>query len=207
MNELNLQQRIQSVSNDIKTIDKDMTVGFGKNSYKAVSDILVTKRVKESEKKHGLVSIPYDQEIISHETIKTIKDGSECIKFSFIIKMTTRIYRIDKPEEFIDIVTFGHGLDSGDKGFGKASTYARKSALLNAYKIATGEDDPDKEPSEQLKAPTTPSEKRIAVYNYLYTDNQRFQQVLTRFSVQSLDEISDKDMGIIYSGFHKKGVL
>ena len=61
-----------------------------------------------------------------------------------------RIVDIDKPSDYIDIESFGRGLDPGDKGFGKASTYARKYALLNAYKIATGED-PDKDKSKEMQ--------------------------------------------------------
>jgi len=73
---------------------------------------------------------------------------------------------LDDVNSFIEVESFGKGIDSGDKGFGKASTYARKYALLNVYKIATGED-PDAEKSKQLETKKTVSEKRIAVVNYL----------------------------------------
>jgi len=54
------------------------------------------------------------------------------------IKMTLRIIDLEDTTQFIDIESFGKGIDSGDKGFGKASTYARKYALLNAYKNCNG---------------------------------------------------------------------
>ena len=59
-----------------------------------------------------------------------------------------RFINMDKPEEFIDIDTYGDGLDTGDKAPGKAMTYADKYALMKAYKISTG-DDPDKEASPE----------------------------------------------------------
>lgn len=74
--------------------------------------------------------------------------------------MTVRIINLDKPEEYIEVESFGRGLDSGDKGFGKASTYARKYALLNAYKIATGED-PDDVKSKEMLAMKTLDEKEL----------------------------------------------
>lgn len=134
----NIFQKIQSVANEIKNIEKKLVVGEGKNAYNAVGDQDVTLSVKEAESKHGIVSVPFKQELVKSEILRVANKGIETIKYVDIVKMTTRIYNIDNPSEYIDIETFGRGLDSGDKGFGKASTYARKYALLNAYKIATG---------------------------------------------------------------------
>lgn len=152
--ETNLFQRILAVSADVKNIGKDMTVGSGNYSYKAVSDLAVTLAVKEAEEKNGVVSIPIRQELVSSEVYRSVKkdsyQGKETEKevFTYVdnIKMTVRFINVDNPLEFIDVETYGKGIDTGDKGFGKASTYARKYALLNAYKIATG-DDPDKDKS------------------------------------------------------------
>ena len=44
------------------------------------------------------------------------------------------------------MVSYGDGIDTGDKAPGKAMTYSDKYSLLKAYKVATG-DDPDKEAS------------------------------------------------------------
>ena len=54
------------------------------------------------------------------------------------IKTVYRFVNIDNPTEFIDVETFGDGVDSQDKAPGKAMTYADKYALLKAYKIETG---------------------------------------------------------------------
>ncbi len=53
-----------------------------------------------------------------------------------------RFVNIDNPDDYIDITTYGDGVDTQDKAPGKAMTYADKYALLKAYKIQTG-DDPD----------------------------------------------------------------
>ena len=65
------------------------------------------------------------------------------------IETTYRFVNIEKPEEYIDIVSYGDGIDSQDKSVGKAMTYADKYALMKAYKIVTG-DDPDQNPSQPL---------------------------------------------------------
>lgn len=147
--ETNIFARIQAVSDEIKTIEKSLNVSTGgSSSYKAVADLNVTCAIRKAEVNAGVVSIPIKQELVKSEIVTTKdKYGSEKINYVDVVKMTLRIYNIDKPEEYIDVESFGRGLDTGDKGFGKASTYARKYALLNAYKIATGED-PDEKASE-----------------------------------------------------------
>lgn len=206
MEELNLYKKIQLVSNDIKNIEKNMTVGKGNYSYKAVQDIDVVLEVKKAESDHGIVSIPIKQELIKSETIKTMKEnGSEGLTFMDIVKMTLRIVDIDKPSDFIDIESFGRGLDPGDKGFGKASTYARKYALLNAYKIATGED-PDKDKSKEMQ-PIKLDEAKNLVINYLMTDNAYLQNVLSYFNLGNIEEMSSTQFSTVYNNLKAKRKL
>jgi hypothetical protein len=202
---MNLYQKIQSVANAVMSIEKDMTVGTGAWQYKAVSDISVTKAVKNAEKEFGLVSIPVKQEVIHQEVIRIQEKDREKISYSFLVKMTTRIVDIDKPEDFVEVETFGHGLDSGDKGFGKASTYARKYALLNAYKIATGED-PDSNPSEQQKTPTVDDVKN-RVFDYLLKDNAYLVNIFKHFNVGQIDDLTKEQINTIYNNLKKKKAL
>lgn len=197
----NLYQKIQLVANDVRNISKNMQVGNGSYGYKAVSDIDVTLKVKDAEKKHGLVSIPTKQELINQEVIRTGEgNGKEKITYSFLLKMTTRIIDVDNPNYFIDIESFGHGLDSGDKGFGKASTYARKYGLLNAYKIATGED-PDHNKSKTIVTNKTISDKRVAVYNVMAANKQALDAVLLRYGVDNIDDLSDDQIEKQYTAW------
>lgn len=202
----NIFQKIQSVANEIKNIEKKLVVGEGKNAYNAVGDQDVTLAVKEAESKHGIVSVPFKQELVKSEILRVANKGIETIKYVDIVKMTTRIYNIDNPSEYIDIETFGRGLDSGDKGFGKASTYARKYALLNAYKIATGED-PDAEKSKEEKSETQLSEKRAIIYNLLYKNSTYYQAALKMFGRESIDELTDSEIDTLYTSAKKKGTI
>lgn len=202
----NIFQKIQSVANEIKNIEKKLVVGEGKNAYNAVGDQDVTLAVKEAESKHGIVSVPFKQELVKSEILRVANKGIETIKYVDIVKMTTRIYNIDNPSEYIDIETFGRGLDSGDKGFGKASTYARKYALLNAYKIATSED-PDAEKSKEEKSETPLSEKRAIIYNLLYKNSTYYQAALKMFGRESIDELTDSEIDTLYTSAKKKGTI
>jgi len=49
----------------------------------------------------------------------------------------------EKPEEQIISHWYGQGLDTGEKGVGKALTYAEKYYLLKFFNIPTDKDDPD----------------------------------------------------------------
>lgn len=200
-----LLKAIQSISNDLKSIEKDMTVGSGRYTYKAVSDLAVTKKVKESEAEHGVVSIPLKQELIKSEILKTVRDdGKESITYVDTIKMTLVIYHVET-EQSLEIESFGRGLDSGDKGFGKASTYARKYALLNAYKIATGED-PDAEKSKEEKVLSV-SEKTKIVIDYLSKNNNYAVGVLKHFGVESINDLSDIHINQVYKNLKTKKIL
>ena len=208
MNEkLNLYQKLQAVSNEIRNISKEIIVGTGSYSYKAVSDIDVTLAVKDAEMKYKLVSIPVRQELINSEVIRIQKkNNEEGLTFVDTIKMTLRIVDTEDTTQFIEIESFGKGIDSGDKGFGKASTYARKYALLNAYKIATGED-PDAEKSKEQTTAKTITEKRAAVENYLLKNVETYQKMLQHFNVGELSDISEKDINIIFKTYSEKKLI
>lgn len=49
----------------------------------------------------------------------------------------------DKPEERLAWQMYGQGIDSGEKGVGKALTYAEKYGLLKFFHVGTDKDDPD----------------------------------------------------------------
>ena len=198
--------KIQAVANEVLSIDKDMTVGRGNYAYKAVSDLSVTKAVKEAELWHRIVSIPTKQELIHQEVIRTTDGEKESIRFSFIVKMTVLFVNLDDPSETLEVESYGHGLDNGDKGFGKASTYARKTALLNAYKIATGED-PDATKSEEIRGVVMPNEKRIAVTNYLDSNTQTMTATLQHFGLSKIEDASQAQINTMYATLQKKKLI
>lgn len=203
---MNIYEKIQAVSNKIGVLAKDMQVGNANYGYKALSDSQVIQNVNAAEKEFKIVSIPMSQELVSHETIKTIKmvknEQKEVIYYVENIKMTTRLVNIEKPDEFLDVESFGKGLDSGDKGFGKASTYARKHGLLNAYKIASGEDlDLDK--SEDT-TPVSVNKKIDEIKDVLEKDTALNANIMTHFAVLSVDELTEDQVNTIYNDFKKK---
>ena len=202
---MNIFEKIQAVSEAVRNVEKNIVVGTGNSSYKAVSDIDVLMKVKEAEKQFRIVSIPVRQELVKSEIVRVIGQGSyEKITYADIVKMTVKIINIDNTSETVEIESFGRGLDAGDKGFGKASTYARKYALLNAYKIATGED-PDQNKSEQQVA-LTKDELKEKVLNYLLMNASYCNSILSYYNLQTVDELGTKEINSVYKNLKAKGI-
>lgn len=151
---LNIYQRMSAATSEINRVAKNLNVGYGQSSYKATGEADVLAAVKPIEEKYGIYSYPYSRKIIDSGEIISVKEIKSEKKESkqLYLRMETiyRFVNVDKPEEFIDITTFGDGIDTQDKGPGKAMTYGDKYALLKAYKIMTG-DDPDQSASGDLK--------------------------------------------------------
>lgn len=151
---MNIYEKMLAIATEINTVSKDLEVGTGKNSYRAVGEASVLRAIKPLEKKYGIYSYPVHRTIIESGTIEneSLINGEKVIKRNLFerIEVTYRFVNTEKPDEYIDIVSYGDGVDSQDKSVGKAMTYADKYALMKAYKMVTG-DDPDKEPSGELK--------------------------------------------------------
>lgn len=151
--EMNIFEKLLKITSEMKNVNKNLEVGVGKNSYKAVGEADVLKAVKELEEKYRIYSYPKSRKIVDREILETKKmyDG-RTIEGNQIFMRIETIYKfinIDKPEESIEITTYGDGVDTQDKAPGKAMTYGDKYALMKAYKIITGEDpDQNKSPDE-----------------------------------------------------------
>lgn len=123
----NLYQRISAVMSELDYIEKGALKVNGQ--YRFVSHDQVTAKVHPLLVKHGIVVLP------SIHEIKQENNRTE-------VKMNILFLNIDNPEECFSVQYFGYGIDNGDKGPGKAISYAYKYALLKTFCLETG-DDPD----------------------------------------------------------------
>ena len=147
----NIYQRMLDATGDIHRVAKNLDVGEGRNSYKAVGEADVLAAVRKVEREHGIYSYPYSREIVEAcvMTKERVYNGTtQKTESQFMrIKTVYRFVNVDKPDEYIEITAYGDGVDPQDKSPGKAQTYSDKYAMLKAYKIMTG-DDPDQTMSE-----------------------------------------------------------
>lgn len=154
MSALNIYQRMSAITAELQTVAKNLNVETGKGKgYKAVSERDVIDAVKPLEAKHGVYSYPASRRVLESAALESESEwnGKVTKKTTFFERIETvyRFVNTDDPADFIETTTFAEGIDSQDKGSGKAMTYADKYALMKAYKISTG-DDPDQTASEDV---------------------------------------------------------
>lgn len=150
---MNIYEKMSRITSEIKNVNKNLEVGVGKNKYKATGEADVLKAVKELEEKYRIYSYPSSRKIVDREILENKKeyDNGTTLTNNQIFMRLEIIYKfvnIDNPQEYIEIITYGDGIDTQDKAPGKAMTYGDKYALMKAYKIITG-DDPDQNESPE----------------------------------------------------------
>ena len=121
---LNIHQRIAAVMREVTYIQKERKAGM---QYTIVSHDKVTAKCRPALLSNGVIYYP-----VKCETVQS-GNRTEC-------NMTVRFANIDEPQDFIDVETCGYGIDTQDKGPGKAQSYAVKYALLKALGLETGDD-------------------------------------------------------------------
>lgn len=161
---MNIYEKMAAITAELSAVAKNLQVGEGRSSYKAVGEADVLAAVKPLEAKHKVYSYPVIRNIVDSDLITTKKsyNGQETETSKVFMRVETvyRFVNTEKPDEYLDITTYGDGIDAADKAPGKAMTYADKYALLKAYKIITGED-PDQNMSEDAKIDRTKSAPKI----------------------------------------------
>jgi len=133
---MNLHQRLAKAMEKVTYIQKDKKQGM---RYSIVSHDVVTAKVRPALLEAGIVYYPIR---VLHEQIG---NRTQC-------SMTIRFVNIDEPVDFINVETFGYGIDDQDKGPGKAMSYAVKYALLKTLGLETG-DDPDMDQNVKFDDP------------------------------------------------------
>jgi hypothetical protein len=156
----NIAKAILAVMKDVKGIDKTMTVGSGSNSYKGVPDQEVKKIIGESMQRNGLTILPTGVEAKTQVDRWSELDsyskvpGATKQKQSVFTEVNTKYLLLHESGESIELSGYGHGVDSQDKGAGKATTYALKYTLLYTFLVPTGKiDDSDNDHSDNKEVP------------------------------------------------------
>lgn len=126
MTKPNIAQRINAAMADVDYIQKEKKSGM---NYSIVSHDAVTAKVRPILHKHGIVYYPRDMHV---------EQNGNRTQAVFQV----RFENIDDRSDYIDVATFGYGVDPQDKGPGKAMSYGVKYALLKVLGLETG-DDPD----------------------------------------------------------------
>ncbi len=157
----NLAKAIIAVMQEVKGIEKSMTIGTGNSSYKGVPDQEVKKIIGDSMAKNGLCILPigvkpkiqidrWEETAFDNYQKKEVTKQKQ----SVFTEVTTEYLLLHKSGESQVLSGYGHGIDSQDKGAGKSTTYALKYVLLYTFLVPTGKiDDADNTHSDSIETP------------------------------------------------------
>lgn len=193
--ELNIYQRLAKITAELGNVAKNLNVA---GKYKAVGEVDVLNSVKPLEEKYGVYSYPVSRKI--YESKEVLVGSQKTINQLLRVETVYRFVNIDKPTEFVDIVSYGDGLDSGDKAPGKAMTYADKYALLKAYKIETGDDhDKDLSPEKVQQKKKVKEETRNDLIQFItdYENQDRVIKALEYYGKERLGELETHELQTI----------
>ena len=169
---MNLWEKIAQISSEVQYLQKDDNVGYGKNSYKAISIEKVMTAVSDKMAKYGIVIYPVEQIYNRKDEEVTKVDGSKAFNRISDVDVKYQVINIHNPSEQFITVSSGTGVDTQDKGIGKAMTYAYKNMIIKLFAIATG-DDTDKVHSDDYTDKLMGrAEKKTAQQNSNLSDKQ-----------------------------------
>ena len=165
---MNIYEKLIEVRKEVPYLQKENAGA----QYKFVSSSQVLSNCKKKMDELKLLLIP---RVTGHKVSESPieqrdKDGN-------VLKRTTTYFteldmemtwlNAEKPDETIACPWYGQGVDiAGEKGVGKAMTYAEKYFMLKFFNIPTDKDDPDsfqdkldaKEPQKPASQPQKPAQ-------------------------------------------------
>jgi hypothetical protein len=137
---MNLYQKLVRVRSQVGALPKDKHNDKFNFDYVSASSLLSAIRPMLNE--FGLF---LKVQITGHKMQEKWQDTKERDRSEHLTELEIEFtwINMDKPEETLVCTWYGQGLDSGEKGVGKALTYATKYFLLTFFLVPTDADDPD----------------------------------------------------------------
>ncbi len=125
---LNIHQRIFVACHAIEKLEKDGRVKLGKDGgFDYITHDQTTFKVKRALLGVGVMVVPT---VVKHD-----KDGNRTE-----LTVRAKFVNVDDPQDFIEVEGVGYGVDSSDKGPGKAYSYAMKYVYMKLFMLNSADD-------------------------------------------------------------------
>lgn len=156
-----ISKAIIKVMQSVKGMEKNSRVGSGGSAYDGTKDKDVKEVFNQVMADNGLCILPIGIEEETHidrweEVDQWSKSTPKAkkMKQAVFTKVKTKYMLLHTSGESIELAGYGHGVDSQDKGAGKATTYALKNCLLYTFLTPVGKiDDSETTHSNDIKTP------------------------------------------------------
>lgn len=161
---MNLFDKLLHITAELGTVAKSLTIEAGKsNTYQAVAERDILDAVKPLEIKYRVFSYPCQRVVLDSQLLnKTTQYGTTTQLMSRILT-TYKFVNVDNPSETLTTDSVTEGLDSQDKGGGKAMTYGDKYSLMKTYKISTGDDLDDEGSTSGYICPAKTNREKLII--------------------------------------------
>ena len=136
---MNIYEKLLLIQQSVDRFVKDNQVGEGKQSYKAVSSDQVLETVRPLLNEYKLLLLPE----VNSANVIVGSTSSGTARYLTELQMTMTWVDVESGER-LPQQWYAQGVDlAGEKGVGKANTYAEKYYLMKAFHVPTPKDDPD----------------------------------------------------------------
>lgn len=133
-----LAARLLAVMGEVGYIQKEGKTQSGP-SFKYVRHDDVVAALRPALVKHGVAFMSgIDETSVGCEQVGMTKSGAARYKTTLVLRLT--FVNADNPEEAYSVSFPGEGVDTDDKGSGKALSYALKNGLLKMFLIESGDE-------------------------------------------------------------------
>ncbi|PKR85050.1 ERF family protein [Heyndrickxia camelliae] len=198
---MNIYQKLVEVRKSVPYLQKEAQ--GAQYQYVGSSQVLAAVRAKMDE-----LGLLLTVKVIGHNVQSETVENRD--KYDKLKKTTTYFTELDleftwinadNPEETLTLPFYGQGVDiAGEKGVGKALTYAEKYFLLKQFNIATDKDDPDsfQEKSESYRKPDPISAHDLGtlkarVLEFAQLRNKTDAEVYAVLNISDLESLNERE--------------
>jgi len=172
---LNIYQRINAVMEEVHYVAKCGKKVNGQYSFVSHDDVI--GKLHEPLTRYGIVIVP---SVVDHE-----REGDKGMRT--VVELNVQFVNMDDKTDSFSINSVGYGIDTQDKGIGKAISYAYKYALLKVFCLETG-DDVERDQIEYV--PEKISTKQVSEIELLLDGKEnRKADMLKYLKVKRLEDI------------------
>ena len=219
---MNIYEKLIEVRKAVPYLKKDNQG----NQYSYVSSSQTLGSLKSKMDELKLLLIPAVKDHGVHMDTVEYKDHNGKLKrtttyFTELVVEFTWL-NAEKPDEKIVCSWYGQGVDiAGEKGVGKALTYAEKYFMLKFFNIPTDKDDPDKfqkkfdeeheQPAKQQKKPPADAiskaqlDRLFAIANSSGVSPEEAKEIIHGFGYESSKHIKKSDYENIITAIEMAG--
>lgn len=203
---MNIYEKLLKIKESVEYLKKEQK----SQQYDFVSSSQVIAALRDNMNEQKLLLIPNVEEAKFNTIVeKTNAKGNLTADLLTEVFITYTWVNAEKPEETLSVKWYGQGLDtSGEKGVGKAYTYAEKYFLLKFFNIPTDKDDPDFFERKQKKGKKINQNDDTDIYAGIDSLNsfQELQQYYKNFKSKVNDQ-SEFNKAINARNKHLKELL